>query len=87
MMALEYLTKGDNDAVSDVSDSLEEELTLEAKEFSTIRLSDHATFQSYVRKVMRLSRVVNGNISQERQIHWFVKGMEDRYKIADLCQD
>ena len=36
---------------------------------------------------MRLSQVVNGDISQERQIHWFVKGMEDRYKIVDLCQD
>lgn len=87
MVALEYLTEGDNDGVSDVSDSSEEDLTLEAKEFSMIRLSNHATFQSYVEKVMRLSQVVNGDISQERQIHWFVTGMEDRYKIADLCQD
>ena len=65
MVALEYLTEGDTDAVSDVSDSSEEELTLEAKEFSMIRLSDHATFQSYVDKVMRLSQAVDGDISQK----------------------
>ena len=46
MISLKYLTKRDTDAVSDVSDSSEEELTLEAREFFMIRLSDHATFQS-----------------------------------------
>ena len=43
MVALEYLAEGDLDVVSDVSDSSEEELTLEAKEFSMIQLSDHTT--------------------------------------------
>ena len=43
MVALEYLIEGDTDAISNVSDSSEEELTLEAKEFSMIQLSDHTT--------------------------------------------
>ena len=42
MVALEYFTEGDTDGVYDVSNSSEEELTLEAKEFSIIWLSDHA---------------------------------------------
>ena len=33
---------------------------------SKVDTVDHATFQSYVEKVMRLSQVVNGDISQER---------------------
>ena len=52
-----------------------------------IWLGDHATFQSYVEKVTRLSQVVDSDISQERQVNWFIKGMEDSYKIVDLCQE
>ena len=68
-------------------DSLNDELSLEAQEFSIIKRSDHGSFSSYVEKVRVLAQKVSSKVSQEDQIEWFFVGIEDKHKSSDLYQD